>query len=94
MLVNDWQIGPGLVDRGWIRDWQSGTRIGSGVTCHCNGLSDSSSVETLRSVPIEGLFPCRSRDCSPIDMGLTSHLPMRANRLPIGGNPVSIVCST
>ena len=51
-------------------------------------MAKSSSVETLRSVPIVHLFPYLLRDCLPIDIILTLDLPpigmTCANPLPIG----------
>ena len=46
-------------------------------------MSTSASVIVLRGYTSFGphtvdLFPCRVRDCPPIDVGLTSHVPMES----------------
>ena len=86
-LVYDWKIGLGLAEWRRLAEW-----IGAGMRLSENGLSESSSVETLRSVPIEFLFPVPLRDCL---LGLTFNwhdlLSMRANPLPMGADPVLII---
>ena len=62
-LIWDWQIG---------EDWWSGLAVGWRPTG--NGLSESSRVETLRSVPCSTLVPLSvaglSSDCLGIDIDL------------------------
>ena len=61
------RIGIGLADWPWIKK-------GLALVWHLIGkvMSESSSVETLRSVPVVNLFPAHLRVGNRIGMGLAS----------------------